>query len=79
MNTIRFIITTTLLTIVLASNAQPEVEMADRMRADGKIYVVVGIILIVLSGLIVYLFAMDKKVKKLENLLKEKQIQTKAH
>lgn len=47
-------------------NAQP-VEMADTMRSEGKIYVVVGIVLIVLAGLIAYLFMLDRRVKKLEN------------
>jgi hypothetical protein len=66
-----------LLLLSLTAMAQPEVEMADTMRSEGKIYVVVGIILIVLVGLILYLFLMDRKVKKLENLLHEKQRQTK--
>ncbi|HYC87362.1 MAG TPA: hypothetical protein VEB86_19150 [Chryseosolibacter sp.] len=47
-------------------------EMADGMRADGKIYVVVVIVLVILAGLIGYLFSLDRKVKKLEALLKEK-------
>lgn len=53
------------------SFAQDKVEMADQMRSNGKIYVIVGIILIVLSGLIVYLFVMDRKVKRLERRLTE--------
>jgi hypothetical protein len=54
------------------AHGQAEVEMADGMRAEGKIYVVVGIILIILTGLVVYLFMLDRKVKKLENLVGEK-------
>jgi len=50
--------------------ARQDVEMADTMRSEGKIYVIVGIILIVLAGLIGYLFMLDKKVKKLEDRLK---------
>ena len=46
--------------------------MADTMRANGKIYVIVGIILIVLLGLITYLILLDRKVKKLENLVEER-------
>jgi CcmD family protein len=46
-----------------------EVKMADAMRANGKIYVVVGIILIILIGLIFYLFSMDRKLSKLEKEL----------
>ena len=55
-----------------------EVEMADTMRSDGKIYVVVGIILIILLGLILYLALLDRKVKKLENLLNNTQGKTKS-
>lgn len=43
-----------------------EVEMADGFRAEGKIYIVVGVILIILIGLFVYLFRIERKVKKLE-------------
>jgi hypothetical protein len=54
-----------------------EVEMADAMRADGKIYVVVAIIVIILAGLFIFLFMIDRKVKKLEKLVLEKERQTK--
>lgn len=43
-----------------------EVEMADTMRSNGKIYVVVICIVIILVGLLAYLFALDKRLKKLE-------------
>ena len=42
------------------------VEMADTLRSDGKIYVVVAVILIILIGLLVYLFALDRRLKMLE-------------
>lgn len=46
------------------------VEMADTMRADGKIFVLVGIIAIVFAGITVYLISTDRKITKLEkNLL----------
>lgn len=48
-----------------------EVEMADTMRANGKIYVVVGIILIVLLGFIAYLFMLDRKLDRLEKEFKK--------
>ena len=56
---------------------QEQVPMADQLRSEGKIYVVVIMILIVLAGLIFYLFLMDQKVKKLEKLVSEKKKQTK--
>ncbi|QPH39580.1 CcmD family protein [Pedobacter endophyticus] len=42
------------------------VEMADKMRTDGKIYVVVTCIVIILLGLLAYLFTIDKRLKKIE-------------
>ncbi len=49
-----------------------EVEMADQMRADGKIYVVIAVLLAILIGLIIYLITIDKKIGKLEKELKSK-------
>lgn len=60
--------------VALAQDA----EMADALRAEGKIYVVVAIVLIVLAGLIVYLFALDRKLNKLEEMIGAKK-QTKRH
>lgn len=45
------------------------IEMADEFRANGKIYVLTGIILIVAVGMIVYLVMIDKKVTRLEKQL----------
>lgn len=56
---------------LLGFSQAAEVEMADTMRANGKIYVVVGIILIVLIGFILYLFALDRKIGRLEKLIKK--------
>jgi hypothetical protein len=48
----------------------PPVEMADQFRKDGKIYVVVGVCLIVLLSMLLYMFSLDRKVRKLEELTK---------
>lgn len=50
---------------VKAQNGQP-VEMADKMRSEGKIYVVIGTIVIVFTGLAIYLFSIDRRLKKIE-------------
>lgn len=50
-----------------------EVEMADTMRSEGKIYVVVTILLLILVGLIGYLFQLDRKVSRLEKKLSERE------
>jgi hypothetical protein len=46
--------------------AQEKVEMADAMRSNGKIYVVVAVCLIILIGLFLYVMSVDKKLRKLE-------------
>lgn len=56
----------------LATYAQQEVEMADTMRSEGKIYVVVAILALILFGLIGYLVTLDRKVTKLEKKLSER-------
>lgn len=43
-----------------------DVEMADALRSNGKIYVVVICIVVILVGLLVYLFSLDKRLKKIE-------------
>ncbi len=49
-----------------------DVEMADALRSNGKIYVVVGCIVIILVGLLVYLFTLDKRLKMLEKKSNDK-------
>jgi hypothetical protein len=47
------------------------VEMADLMRSNGKIYVLVGIIGIVLGGILVYVIQTDRKITRLEQQYKD--------
>ncbi len=50
-----------------SSFAQAEaVDMADVMRSNGKIYVVVAVCLTILIGLFLYVFNVDRKISKLE-------------
>lgn len=42
------------------------VEMADGLRSNGKIYVVVAVVLVILVGLFLYLIRLDKKISNLE-------------
>ncbi|HSJ66693.1 MAG TPA: hypothetical protein VK921_03410 [Anditalea sp.] len=46
------------------------VEMADTMRSDGKIYVVVGIIAIIMGGILLYVINTERKIAKLEENFK---------
>ena len=59
----------------MAANAQKlidtvpqknQVEMATGMRSSGKIFVVVAVMSMILIGLFIYLFTLDKKITKLE-------------
>ncbi len=48
------------------SFAQNQPEMADAMRRNGKIYVVVTVCLVILIGLFLYIWRIDRKITKLE-------------
>ena len=45
--------------------------MADQFRADGKIYVVVAVVLVILLGLFVYLFQLGHRISQIEKTLKK--------
>ena len=51
-------------TVFAQKSAQPE--MADVLRSSGKIYVVVATIAIIFTGLAIYLFSIDRRLKKIE-------------
>lgn len=56
-----------LLLLVTISYAQDKkVEMADLMRENGRIYVVIAVLLTILAGLLLYIIRIDKKLTKLE-------------
>ncbi len=69
MNKFQRILSLLLLMVVSAAvHAQTTVnaENADVMRSNGKIYVVVAVVLTVLLGLFFYVFNLDRKISKLE-------------
>lgn len=43
-----------------------KIEMADKFREEGKIYVLTGVICLILGGIIIYLVVIDRKLNKLE-------------
>ena len=49
-----------------AQDGNQKVQMADTMRSNGRIYVVVAVILTILIGLILYVLRIDRKISKLE-------------
>lgn len=48
-----------------------EVEMADVLRQDGKIYTVVAGIVLILTAMIILLIRVDRKVFRLEKQMEE--------
>ena len=54
----------------IISQAQQQVDMADNFRKDGKIYVVVAVAAVILTGIFVYLILLDRKVAKIEKQIK---------
>ena len=58
-----------LFTVALwAQDGNKKVQMADTMRSNGRIYVVVAVVLTILIGLILYVVRIDRKISKLEKL-----------
>ena len=51
---------------VLCFAQDKTVGMADEMRSNGRIYVVVAVVLTILIGLILYLVRLDRKITRLE-------------
>ncbi|HSR39189.1 MAG TPA: hypothetical protein VLL95_09775 [Phnomibacter sp.] len=63
------IVTTFILACCFAATAQMQqqpVEMADTMRSNGKIYVVVAVLTTILAGIVLYLIRLERKIKQLE-------------
>lgn len=76
MRKIRFIPLLMLLLCAVFVKAQqaastPPVEMADGLRSNGKIYVVVGVLVIILFGLLAYVVSIDKKITRVEKSIEE--------
>ena len=55
----------TLIVLTFFANAQ-DVKMADMMKENGKIYVVIAVMLTILAGLVLYLIRLDRKISRLE-------------
>lgn len=62
----KIILLFTLLMTSVISVAQEKTEMADTMRSNGRIYVVVAVVVTILTGLILYVVRLDRKMSRLE-------------
>ena len=61
------ILTLAFLLLSLWSSAQESsVAMADAMRSNGKIYVVLGVVAILVAGLLGYVIYLDRKLAGIE-------------
>jgi hypothetical protein len=50
--------------VTFAQNAQPE--MAEALRKDGKIYVVVLVLATIFAGIIAFVVRLDRRISKIE-------------
>lgn len=51
------------------ANAQTVAPKTDIMRSNGKIFVVMAVIIIIMLGFFIYLISVDKKLTKIEKNL----------
>lgn len=56
----------TFCSVAVFAQQSKSVDMADELRSSGKIYVVIATISIVFIGLAIYLFSIDRRLKKIE-------------
>ena len=50
----------------IAQEGQGGIEMAETIRSEGKIYVVVMVVVILFTGLVLFAFNTDRKLRKVE-------------
>ncbi|MBB1283010.1 CcmD family protein [Flavisolibacter sp. BT320] len=60
------LVSLSILAALLVQAQDSSIEMADAMRENGKIYVVVAVVLAILIGLFLYLIRLDKKISNIE-------------
>ena len=51
---------------VQAQDGTVKTDFGETMRSNGRIYVVLAVILTILTGLILYLVRLDRKIRKME-------------
>lgn len=61
-----FILSLFVFNLPLMAQEKNDVEMADTLRSNGKIYVVVAVVVVILIGLFLYLIRIDRKISRLE-------------
>lgn len=57
---------TLFLLLIMQNTFAQGVEMADGLYSSGKIYIVVGVLMIIFAGIVFYLIQTDRKISRLE-------------
>ena len=68
--TIKRTIAVIFLLLITASVSEAQTEMADAMRSNGKIYVVVAVLATIFVGIFGYLVYLDRRITKAEKDIK---------
>lgn len=63
---ITLLLLTIMISIISFAQGTEKATMADQMRSNGRIYVVVAVMLTILIGLLLYVVRLDRKISKLE-------------
>jgi len=63
---LRSILATILVLLLSVVTSQAQTEMADTMRSNGKIYVVVVVLATIFAGIFTYLVVLDRKIGRME-------------
>jgi CcmD family protein len=66
MKRLTFLLLLMLTSAAVFAQSTSSVDMADKFRSSGKIYVVIAIMCIIFAGLAIFLFSMDRRLKKIE-------------
>jgi protein-S-isoprenylcysteine O-methyltransferase Ste14 len=66
MKKLTFLLLLLLSSVAVFAQSTQSVDMADEMRSSGKIYVVIATICIIFAGLAIFLFSIDRRLKKIE-------------
>ena len=69
--TISFIFLQIITLSAFAQRPDDTIEMAEVMRSNGKIYVVIAVLLTIFAGLLIFLISQEMKLKKLERKINE--------
>ncbi len=55
-----------MLFLCLSTQAQNSIQPKDVMNTNGKIYVVMAVVVVIVIGLFLYLISLDRKISKME-------------